>query len=149
MFCVLWSYNYGSYSFSKIFCDYSEKFDVFRKKIAAKLAFRWSEKLLCRTCLIIFETNIFILRITPAIFMTKLQQLCETDCFCWTYISKILFPGNGKLGPINTSTLSLLPPPFLPPPLAPPTHPSPPFGKIAVTFEPVMQFGCPLKFRIS
>ena len=26
---------------------------------------------------------------------------------------------------------------------------NPPFSKIAVTFEPVMQFGCPLGFKIS
>ena len=30
---------------------------------------------------------------------------------------------------------------------APPIGKIPPFNKIAVTLEPVMQFGCPLRFR--
>ena len=32
---------------------------------------------------------------------------------------------------------------------APPMDKTHPFSKIAVTFEPVMRFGCPLGFRIS
>ena len=62
------------------------------KKNASCLAFRWSHTHWFRNCPIMFETNLFILRINPAICMIKLKQFCWTDCFGWIYIGKVLSP---------------------------------------------------------